>query len=422
MKAAIILLIEICLFLQMLLFEDMDGRQRCMWTVLLFCLPVVGAILYLVLGSSWPARFGKSRKAEPPVLKTTFCNKAALVSGWEEIVPGMLQDIASAQQTVDLAIYGFADDENGREWLSALCQAAQRGVRVRVLYDAFGSKKTGRRFFKPLTALGGQAQKVRPWPTHYRYHRKMMIVDGRILWMGSMNIGVKYIDRHPVKKPWRDTQVRIEGDAALEAEKLFLYDWRCAAEDDRAEEKKPAIPFPKGVEVSLLYSGAAGHRDEMHHAWIDMINGAKETLALQSPYLVPDAALLAAIESAARRGVDVTIMLPKIPSGPHIQPLTDEIAAAVCTSGVRILLYPGYLHSKTLCRDQMLTCIGSPNLDTRSMMIDEENCALIADAAFTASFMERFRRDEAICTTYAPDPLAKKNLGARLLHLIYALE
>ena len=70
----------------------------------------------------------------------------------------------------------------------------------------------------------------------------------------------------------------------------------------------------------------------------------------------------------------------------------------------------------------MLTCIGSPNLDTRSMMIDEENCALIADAAFTASFMERFRRDEAICTTYAPDPLAKKNLGARLLHLICALE
>ncbi len=437
MAKMIILLITVCLFFQMLLFEDMSGEQRFLWTFTLFCFPVIGCLLYLMLGSTFPAKTLKSRKTVPPELKSTERNNAGLYCGWEETIPAMLKDIADAEKTIDLGFYGFAADEQGKEWLLALCKAADRGVKVRVLLDAFGSLSVRKRFFKPLIKRGGEVHKVRPWLTHFRYHRKMLVVDGQIAWSGSMNIGKKYIDKHPFKTPWQDTQVRVEGEAAAEAQKLFLYDWRCnvsasdkpnktnedlSRESDKTNTEKTgtrAETKSGNADVSILYCGVSANRYEMHNAWIDIINGAKKTLALQTPYFIPDASVMESIKSAVRRGVRVTIMLPQISSGPQLQPLSEANADKIYKCGARVMLYPGYLHSKTLCCDDGITCIGSANLDTRSMMIDEENCAMVKDAAFSAHFMDRFKNDEEICKEFNPELLKKRRIKTRILSFFY---
>jgi cardiolipin synthase len=420
MYIAIIFLIALCLFIQMLLFEDMKGEQMLVWTIVLFGLPLLGSVLYIMLGSSMTAKTLKSRRTIPPELKATLGNDAALFCGWEESIPMMQKDMDEAEKTIDLGFYGFSFDEQGQEWLNKLCDAASRGVKVRVLIDAFGSFGTRKRFFKPLLKLGGEVHKVRPWPTHFRYHRKLLVVDGQIAWSGSMNIGKKYIDKHPFKKPWYDIQVRVEGEAAAEAEKLFLYDWRCNVDPETKPYKTNAKSNGKGMEVSILYCGVSANKYEIHDTWIDLINKAKETLVLQTPYLLPDEAVMAAIKSAIRRGVQVSIMLPQIPSGPQLEPVSNENAAELYCCGANIILYPGYMHSKTLCKDSEVTCIGSVNLDTRSMMIDDENCAMIRDASFGFSFMDKFGSDEKMCKEFDPNLKIKRPVKTRILRFFYS--
>lgn len=249
----------------------------------------------------------------------------------------------------------------------------------------------------------------------------MIIIDGETAWMGSMNIGNKYIDGHPVKTPWRDTQVRIQGSAAKEMEKMFWYDWRCAVEPHAQNDHDISTEHTGHTKVSILYSGAGAHPDEIHNTWLDLINGAQKSLILQSPYLVPDDALLAALQSAARRGVQVTVMLPGISSGPHIQPFTDENAVSLTNCGANILLYPGYLHAKTLCQDEAIACIGSVNLDVRSMKLDEENCAMIEDSLFVRQFMKQFQNDAEICALFDPKKAQKNTFGTRMIRFLYAL-
>ena len=417
----VFLAIDLVLFFQMVLYEKMNGAQTLMWALILLFLPGIGTVLYIFFGSSLPTRWGRSRKAHAPVLTTTMDNNATLYAGWETTRPQLLQDIEKAQYSIHMSFYSFADDEEGKQWLNALCDAAQRGVKVRILCDAFGSLHTSIRFFRPLIEKGGEAHKIRAWPTQYRYHRKMIIIDGETAWMGSMNIGNKYIDGHLVKTPWRDTQVRIQGSAAKEMEKMFWYDWRCAVEPHAQNDHDISTEHTGHTKVSILYSGAGAHPDEIHNTWLDLINGAQKSLILQSPYLVPDDALLAALQSAARRGVQVTVMLPGISSGPHIQPFTDENAVSLTNCGANILLYPGYLHAKTLCQDEAIACIGSVNLDVRSMKLDEENCAMIEDSLFVRQFMKQFQNDAEICALFDPKKAQKNTFGTRMIRFLYAL-
>ena len=417
----VFLLLDLILFFQMVLHEKMNSAQTIMWTLILLLLPGVGTVLYLLIGSSLPTRWGHSRKAHAPVLSITGDNDAFLFEGWEKTKPQMLSDIEQAKQTIFMSFYGFADDEEGHQWLTALCDAAQRGVKVYVLFDAFGSLQTSIHYFQPLIEKGGEVHKIRPWPTQYRYHRKMLIVDGLVAWTGSMNIGNKYINRHPIKTPWRDTQVRILGSAAREMEKLFLYDWRCFGNSHILAENAEPLPHTGNTKISILYSGAGAHANEIKNAWLDLINGAQKSLLLQSPYLVPDDAVLSALQSAARRGVKVIIMLPGISSGPHIQPFTDENAILLMNCGAKILLYPGYLHAKTLCQDEAITCIGSVNLDVRSMKLDEENSAMIQDAAFSHQFVKQFQANAETCTLFDPAKAEKKTAGTRAIRFLYAL-
>lgn len=324
-------------------------------------------------------------------------NQVRLLLNGDETYRTMLEDITSATKYILVQFYIFRDDETGQRFKNALVAKAREGVRVYFLYDNIGTKLKAE-FLRELEDAGVKIQVFRgtkklfraPVQINFRNHRKLLIVDGRTVFTGGLNVGDDYLGK---SGPWRDTHVRIEGPATLAAQVSFEKDWYWAKGKvadldwviDKNQRGEPALVMSTGpaddIELCLL-------------SHLSLVLSAKKRLWIGNPYFVPPEGFANALALAAQRGVDVRIMVPltndnllvKFASAPHMEKL---IAA-----GVKFWNYSeGFMHQKVMLVDDEMGMVGSVNLDARSFFINFEVMAVSADPSFIAS-LENMMKDD----------------------------
>ena len=321
--------------------------------------------------------------------------------------PGTFQSIfqalESAKEWAIVQFYIIHDDGLGRRLRDALVAAAQRGVKCWVLYDAVGSKGLTEAWAAPLRAAGIQLnafvtnrQRGRRFQVNFRNHRKLVIVDGRVGFVGGLNAGDEYLGLGPLGA-WRDTHLRVEGPAVAAMMVPFLEDWHYAAQEVL---DLPIHPEIRGSRRALPF--ASGPAQTWHTApavYLEILHDVRERLWIASPYFVPDPPTRAALASAALRGVDVRILLPGVAD--HWLPWLSTFTyyPQMQEAGVQIWRHsPGFMHQKVLLADEDLAIVGSVNLDYRSFLINFESAVLVEDRGFAAEVEAMLLRDFAQST------------------------
>ena len=291
----------------------------------------------------------------------------------------LLQMIAEARESIDLLIYVFKDDDTGRETIRALAARASAGVKVRLLYDSLGSHATNRRVFAPLREAGGEVVAFMPagWfpfraRTNLRNHRKLIVVDHRIVWGGGMNIGDEYLG--PRRKRWIDIAFTLEGPAVQACSEIFRSDWAFAAGKEAGPPAPPVNTAFYGDEGvgQMVPSGPDVDNDPLYATLLAMAFEARERLWIVTPYFVPNEPLNEALCFAAVRGIDVRIIVPrksnhKLPDLARTPFLRDLQRA-----GAKIHLVEEMMHAKIVLMDDALALHGSANLDARSLFLNFE--------------------------------------------------
>jgi cardiolipin synthase len=348
-------------------------------------------------------------------------NKATLLQDGAATYKAMFAAVRAARRHVNVETYIFEDDEVGREFADLLIAAARRGVKVALIYDSVGSLGTPRTFFDRLRAAGIPVVEFNPvnplevkeeWLVNNRDHRKLMIVDGRIAFLGGINFSSVYssgsvpgsrnrkaVARKEAGKdkgaPWRDTHIQLEGPVVAEFQKLFMQTWEKQGGEPLAEARY----FPKLEErgrdiVRAVGSSSDDPYSRIYVTVVSAINSAEAHVYITNAYFVPDEQLLEALMAAARRGVDVRLILPSHTDFWAVFHAGRAHYTPLLKAGVKIYERQGpLLHSKTASIDGVWSCVGSTNLDWRSFLHNNEIDAVVLGDGFAVQMEAMFARD-----------------------------
>ena len=441
-----------------LLRPHREPASRLAWIIAIFALPIAGVVLYLLLGEtriSGPRRTrGKeinARLPRPPGndecggeaggahwspfalartvnhLDATSGNSASLAADSNAAIDQMIADIDAARETVHGCFYIWLADNNGLKLKDAFIRAARRGVQVRLLADALGSRRLIRSTHWPeMRDSGCQVRIALPvgnplWTAirgrvDLRNHRKLMVVDNRIAWCGSQNCADPEFRIKPRYAPWVDIMSRWEGPVARHCQYLFVSDWIAEAGDDIADLSCAPPPGANGkIVAQVLGTGPTAEFDAMPACFSELIHSAREELVVTTPYFVPDEQLLFALTSAARRRVRTVMLFPKRNDNWIVAAASRSYYKDLIDAGAEIYEFrPGLLHAKTMVVDGCVGLIGSANLDRRSFELNFENNILFEDAAFAAAV--RKRQDEYLsqCDRVTREDVDRYGIALRL--------
>jgi len=321
----------------------------------------------------------------------------------------MLKDIENAKDFIHLEYYIVRSDNLGRHIIKALSKKAAEGVEVKLLYDGMGNIFNSKTFNKPLINAGGDVGIfLSPYSIrlNYRNHRKLCIIDGKIGYVGGLNIGDEYLGRVKRYGFWRDSHIRFEGSAVHDLELRFISDWNFASEKQIYVEKK-YFPNPissvnssaAGVNMQILSSGPDCNRNSIQYGYFKMITEACKSVCFQTPYFIPDDSILEALKTTALSGIDVKIIIPAHPDHPFVFAASISYIAELLEAGARCYKYEkGFIHSKFITIDDKITSIGTANMDIRSLKLNFEVNAFIYDDMITKNFNESFNKDLEDCT------------------------
>jgi len=350
--------------------------------------------------------------------------------GGAQAYPGMLEAIASARTEILLETYIWASDANGRRFVDAVCIKAQEGVRVRCVIDgagSFGFSGDDVQRMRSAGVLLSVFHPVGPWRRRWgwqiRDHRKLLIVDGRVAFAGGMNLGDDYAPVAWGGRGWNDVHAQIEGPVLRDLERLFEVSWAYAVPENwDASLPAPGRPLPDPVAIhgsttrvqALAVGRFLGRRVVQHHLRHAMAM-AKERIWIQAAYFIPNRALRTALKRAARRGVDVRVMLPRHSDIPGMTDASRYTWTSLLKEGVRIFEWlPGMLHAKTLSIDGSWCTVGSYNLDARSLLYNWEVTLEVLDARVTEQLEDKFRDDLEFCEAVIPDEFRRRGLWQRV--------
>ncbi|WP_027826406.1 cardiolipin synthase [Ligilactobacillus saerimneri] len=447
-------------------WEKKDIAVIWAWLLVLILLPGVGFILYLFVGKGINSskifdlkeqeRLGINQLAE---LQKEQWEKNRLIFAGEKISAGnmelprlfldidqailtehnyveiltdgtekfkvLLDDIRHAQNHVHIEYYTFYNDQIGNQVRAALEEVARRGVEVRVIYDSFGSRGTTHQFFKRLEALGGRAEPffgTKKAPIHsprlnYRDHRKIVVIDGRIGYIGGFNIGDQYLGRKPKFGYWRDTHLRVQGNAVIALQSRFLMDWNATVKNTRHNQQVsyqdqyfPLISNVGHTSMQIVSSGPDSEKEAIKLGYFKMINNARKYIYIQTPYLIPDDAIIEALMVAQMSGVEVRIMIPAFPDHPFVYRATEYYAKHLTDLGIKVYKYHhGFLHAKTVVVDDQVASVGSANLDFRSFKLNFEANAFLYGEQFAHQLKTIFEKDQEQAVLLTPEYFAKQS-------------
>ncbi|QNM95160.1 cardiolipin synthase [Chitinimonas koreensis] len=346
-------------------------------------------------------------------------NRTTLLLDGPDTYAAMFKALEGARDHINLEVYIFEDDEMGRRFVDLLLAKQAEGVQVNILYDSIGSLGTPAAFFDTLRQAGVRVLEFNPvnplkvrkeWLLNNRDHRKLLIVDGQTAFLGGVNISHVYssgssfsrsrpkpaADGKPVT-PWRDTHLQIDGPVVAEFQKAFLDTWqRQHGEPLPARNYFPGSP-PRGNDlVRAVGSRAADDHSLLYAALISAIVSAERRVYVTNAYFVPDPQLVQALQDAARRGVDVRLILPGKTDSWITYHAGRSHYAELLEAGVKIYeRRHALLHAKTVMIDGVWSSVGSTNLDWRSFLHNDELDAIVLGAGFADRLKAAFLRDQA---------------------------
>jgi cardiolipin synthase len=357
-------------------------------------------------------------------------NRAELLIDGQATFDSIFAGIDAAEHYALVQFYIVRDDELGRELQDRLIDAAKRGVQVFFLYDEIGSVGLTAAFRNRFLDAG-----IVPRPFHsrkgsgnrfqvnFRNHRKTVVVDGKVAWIGGHNVGDEYMGRDPNFGNWRDTHVRLEGPSAIGAQLAFVEDWRWAT--DTIPEGLNWVPTrasDANMRALVIPTGPADEMESASLMFTGVINAAQERIWIASPYFVPDDAVVQALQLASLRGVDVRVLIPEKADSKLVTLAAYAFFVKIKSAGVEFYRYQdGFLHQKVVLVDDSFATVGTANFDNRSFRLNFEITAAILNAEFTAEVATMLEADFANARLMEPDEYDQKPLwfkfAVRMAHL-----
>ncbi|MFD2586920.1 cardiolipin synthase [Croceitalea marina] len=355
----------------------------------------------------------------------SFDNDLELLTNGEEKFKKLKADLTNAKNHIHLEYFVLVDDELGLKIIDLLCKKAEEGVKVRLIYDDVGSSissKTKKRMtrcgvdhypFMPVIFSNSTSK------LNYRNHRKIVVIDGEIGYLGGINIEKKYDNSYDNERFWRDTHVRLVGGAVGSLQSLFLLSWGFVS-NDNLEIHQQLFPKVKSstnipVAVQIAASGPDSDWANIMEAIFCAVNMANERIYITSPYFIPNDSILTALSTAARSGVDVRMIIPYGSDSWPAQYATDSYISQCLNSGMRIFRYKkGFVHAKTMLIDDLFSTIGTANLDYRSLSINFEVNALIYNAPVNEKLAAVFHNDLKDCEEVDAERWEERGISRKL--------
>jgi cardiolipin synthase A/B len=457
----LVLLFDVVAIVTLIFFERRDPESILSWLFAVITLPIAGFVLYLIFGFKYfkTRTFGLKSTGDQAILTRvrkglepavpyeteknasdlvafpdlarllsadsgaflTVGNRVEVYTNGKQKFDALFEAIAAAKNHIHLEYYILRDDGLGERLLEALEAKAREGVQVRVLYDDLGNKVSRLRYRK-LTALGARVSgfyhALLPsvgFRLNYRNHRKIVVIDGTIGFIGGFNVGDEYLGLGPLG-PWRDTAVRIQGPAVRALQLRFVLDWNYATKEGLTLGGSYFSASTKvgSAAIQVVSGGPDTTWNPTREQYVKMVGSAKKTCYLQTPYFIPDVSVMTALRIAALSGVDVRIMIPKKPDQPFVHWASLSNVGELLEAGVRAFTYnDGFLHAKTVTIDDAVTSVGSANWDLRSFKWNFETNAVIYDREFAERYRKIFEDDMSRSTEITRASYAARSRSTR---------
>lgn len=442
--------INIMLSLVIIFFQRRSPQTVWTWLLLLYFLPIVGFVLYLLIGQDFhKSRMFKNKEIEGELKYAvrrqeeniyrkklrlanpelgrfkdlilynleagqavlTDNNDIRIYTDGKEKFRALAQEIQQAKRYIHIEYYIIQRDELWRELEKMLVEKVRQGVEVRVLFDSMGCRSMRNKDWDRMERAGIHVAEFFPalfgplqLRINYRNHRKIVVIDGRVGFVGGFNVGREYLGLDDKFGYWRDTHLCMEGAAVTSLAVRFVLDWNYAAKENLFLEDK-LFEIPRYVRngrdpVQIISSGPDSQIKTIHDNYLRLIHSAKHHVYIQTPYFIPDDSIFDALKIASRSGIDVRIMVPCKPDHPFVYWATYSYLGEMVSAGAKCYVYDnGFLHAKTLCVDGMVACVGTANMDMRSFGLNFEVNAVIYSER-TVQRLERVFENDMIQSTH----------------------
>lgn len=323
----------------------------------------------------------------------TLNNNIRLLLNGHETFSAVKDALTHAERSINLEYFSFHDDETGNAIKDILMKRAGEGVTVRMILDAAGSWRLGKKFKRELRDSGINLQMFMPFTIH-RDHRKIITVDGKTGFLGGFNIGDVYL------RQWRDTHLKIEGDAVVELDRIFLSMWnRITKSKCKPEIFHEVYDSDSDVPIRIIASGMGNEFRAVADEYVRIITSAKKRIWITTPYFVPDKTFLDALYMAASNHVDVRIIIPSWSNHPLVSWASQSYIDSLLENGIKIFVYRNrFIHAKTLIADSHVASVGTANLDSLSFEINYEVQAFVYSTRLVRELEDVFIHDLENCT------------------------
>jgi len=460
-----LIIINCILSIVIIFFQRKNPASVWTWLLLLYFIPIVGFIFYLLIGGDMHKRKMfqtkevedriheairsqeasirmKTLQDESPHLKKysdliyynlesagsmlTDNNSIKIYTDGNEKFEALMEDMRKAKTFIHMQYYIIKDDVVFRRISEVLMEKAAQGVEVRILCDGMGGRFVSKKFWQRLRACGIHTAVFFPpllgqlnLRINYRNHRKIVVIDGEIGYVGGFNVGKEYIGLDEKFGYWRDTHLRIEGTAVASLGLRFMLDWNYAARENLLDEGERFFLWPEerrgSTQIQIISSGPDSKLQNVRNNYLRLINKAEKSIYIQTPYFVPDEAIYSALTVAAYSGVDVNIMIPCKPDHPFVYWATYSYIGDLVAAGAKCYTYDnGFLHAKGMIVDGQVMCYGTANMDIRSFKLNFEVNAIVYDEREAERMVEAFQADLKVCTRITKASYASRGLLIRL--------
>lgn len=457
-----IFLINIVFILSIIFLERKNPATTWAWILILTFLPIIGFIIYILFGQNITREKNFNKKITDDKTKQKYLNEFKkhfklddislkykdlimmnfnndnstytqrndidLYFDAHRLFEEMIKEIEQAKEFIHMEFYIFKSDEIGKKVLKALTEKAKEGVEVKLLVDSIGNS-IEKKYIDDFKAAGGEFKVFFPGfckyinlRINYRNHRKILVIDRKVAFLGGFNIGDEYLGRDKKIGYWRDTHTKIKGLVINDLEGRFLLDWSYANDSDLNIDLKKYFIHPNSLDVpdkiigaQIVSSGPDHVEQQIKNGYFKIINSAKKNLFIQTPYFVLDEPMLEALRLSALSGVDVKIMLPGNPDHKFMGWIANSYFESLLKSGAKIYLYQkGFLHAKTIVADSSICSIGTANMDIRSFSLNFESNIFIYNEELSKAMEDQFFKDLEFCERVTLEKFEKRSIVSKV--------
>ncbi len=409
-----------------------EPEKTLSWILVVFFMPIFGILVYQIFGRSikkdkyfrkeqtFYSSIGNNIKPELlPESKMSliqlleenksssisYYNKVKILAEAEQTFSDIFETMARAQDSIHLEYYIIEEGTTFNRFLQIFQERIESGVKIRLIFDGFGTSGKNRELIDELIVIGVECQEFMPFSflnslrfVNYRNHRKIVIIDQCIAYTGGLNISDKYLSPDKNIGIWKDTFVRIEGEAAKDFAKIFRCDWYYASGEHLQLEKTSYNQGMNKLPVQVVASGPDSEHKGIHQEYFSIITNAKNYVYLTTPYFIPTQAILTALKTVSLSGVDVKIMLPYNSDSKWLRWCMFTYLKELLAAKVNIFLYHGgFLHSKVIISDDILSSVGTANIDLRSFDANFEVNAIIYNYEICSQLKDLFFEEIKEC-------------------------